>query len=769
VIEEWRRGRGAQQRVSDAQMPILFEGSRYPERLPIGQKETLESASIEAIQRFYDDWYRPDLMAVVAVGDFDPEWMLERIREHFEGIEGPPVPRERLIYEIPIFDDVRLSSVTDEELSGASVELQVKLPGRETQTVGDYRIVLAEQLYQQMLNVRFGELVQQPNPPFIGAGNSLGPLMRSQWQYTLQANVDADAVLEGLEAMVRESRRVGLHGFTAGEFERAKARTLRSMQAQFEERNDTHSSVFASRAESHFLEGSPTIGIETAIELATTLLAEIQLEEVNAVHERVLGPANRVLLASGPDDTAFPGEKSLRETLERADAFVPEAYVDASTGSSLLAAEPVAGSIVSAEHHDAVGVTEWRLSNGARVLLKPTDYKQDEILMQGFSPGGYSRADDQLQSTAELISYFAEAGGMGELDAIALQKFLAGRRVSFQGSVGELGETVQGAFSPEDSQLFFQILHARFTALRRDDVAFAALQQRFIAYLENRELDPGSAFGDSLSAILSQHHPRRRPIDAKRLAAIDYERGFAFMEDRFADASDFVFAFVGKFTPEEIRPWIEKYVASLPARERDDAWIDRGIRPPDGVIKRAVYAGQDKKSNTAVIFHGDFQWERKNLYTLHALARALEIRLRERLREDLGGTYSVGVSGNPQREPYLGYSLSVQFGSDPDRVDELVAAMWEELHRMRDEGPDEELLGKLKEAHRRDYEEGLQENGWWLAQILFRARHGRPLEETVEYLPLVDALSVEDLREAAARYIRDDQFVQLSLFPEGWN
>jgi len=768
VIEEWRQGRGAQQRIRDEQLPVLLKGSRYPERLPIGKKDVLESVPAAAIERYYGDWYRPDLMAVIAVGDFDLDWMREEIRKHFDRIDAPADPKERVVYGIDVVEPLLASVVTDPEASLARVEVQSKLEFQPRETVADYRRFIEQLLFTQMLNVRYGELVQRPNPPFIGASASQGRLMRNGAEFSLGATVDADGVEGGMRALLREARRVELHGFTQGELDRAKARVLRSLQAEYEERENTNSAVFASRYVRHFLTDSPSVGIEAALGLAESFFPQIQLDDVQRHREGFLAADNHVLLASGPESakSTFPAEEALIAAMREVSQESVEPYVDDVGEAALLSKAPTPGSIVAEKHHATVDVTEWKLSNGARVLLKPTDNKEDEVLVRAVSAGGTSLVEDDDYDTASLISFFAEAGGLGGMDAISLDKFLAGKRVSLGGGIGELDESLQGAYSPQDEELFFQLLHARFTELRHDQQAFEALRQRYVAYLENRSLDPNSAFSDSLGATLSQHHFRRRPLTVERLGSVDYEAGMEFFEERYANAGDFLFVFVGNFTLESIRPRIETYVASLPGSDTEEEWIDRGIRPPGGVVQKAVYAGQEPKSSTAVIYHGDFDWERQERYEIHSLARALQIRLREVLREDLGGTYGVGVSASPQRDPYAHYRLIIQFGSDPDRVDELLTSMRGVLQAMREEGPTDEIVQKVQEAQRRDFEDGQQENSWWLSQILFRASHDSPLAETLDYLPLVDALTADDLQDAAERYLDEERLVQMTLYPD---
>ena len=767
VLEEWRLRQGAWQRISDRQMPVLYRGSRYPERLPIGEPEILRSAPREALQRFYRDWYRPELMAVIAVGDFDAAKMESLIHARFSDLPATPKgARERSEFAVGVVDSTLYSIVADAEATRSSIAIQVKLPKRPMQSVGDLRRELVQSLFSGMLNDRYGEIVQRPDPPFIGAGCFIGPLMRSGRQFTLSASVGDGQLLGGLRAALLELERVHRHGFTDGEVERAKAQLLRSAQRAFDERENIPSDRWASELREHFFSGSPSMGGEDYYGLIRELLPGIARGEIEAVAAEVWLPGNRVVTASGPDKTPLPRRDELAAVLAEASSLSVEPYVDASFGKQLLPQQPPDGRIVSESFDAALGLHDWRLSNGIRVLLKPTDFRNDEILMRAFSPGGHSLVADEDFVHAMLSSSFADVGGVGELDAIALGKFLAGKRVSLSLGLSELSETLRGGCSPQDLPLFFELLHASLVAARDDSSAARANQQRLIASLANQSASPERAFADTIGVTMNRHHPRRPLMQPELVESFDYGRAMAILRERFADMGDFQFVFVGSFDVNTLRPLLTRYLASLPELERVDRWRDVGVRLPEGVIHREVFAGQEPKSSVAVIFHGDFPWqERAERYRIGALAQVLQIGLREVLREDLGGTYGVSVNANPSRDPRPDYRLSIRFGCDPNRVDEMLEVLWQSLREFATEGPSRDDVAKVQEQHRREFEEQQRQNGWWLAQIGYRAEYELPFAEILDYLPLVDALTPEDLRAAARRYLPEDRHVQVVLRP----
>ena len=769
VIEEWRQRRGAGQRILDQQYPVLLHGSQYAQRLPIGQKELLESFPYEAVTRFYRQWYHPELMAVVAVGDFDAVQVERWIRKHFGAIPASKQPAQRGLVAVPSHDATLFSVVTDPEATGSRVSVTLKQPARPTTTIGDSRRDLVEQLWSGMFNARLSELTQKPDPPFLGGFAGQGSLVRGTESLTLTAQVKDNGVEPALTALLAEAARVHQHGFLATELERRKKSLLRSLEQRWQEREKTSSDEFADLYADNFLEGDPVPGIEFSYAMVQRLLPTITLDEVNALARDWTAEPNRVVLVSGPkkEGVTLPTEPQLRALFAGAASQPTEPWVDEGAGAVLVENPPTPGTIAQEQTWPELGVTRWTLSNGVQVWLKPTDFQQDEVLLASTSPGGTSLAPDATLASAQFASGIVSTGGVGALNLIELRKVLAGKSVGVSPGIGDLSEGVRGSSSVQDLTTMFELAYLYFTQPRRDPDAFTSMKSRFTAMVANRANDPDQAFSDTLSVILTQHHPRVKLMTSELVSQLDLDQAMAFYKDRFADASDFIFALAGSFQIEQIRPLVLQYLGGLPALHRHENFKDNGIRPPTGVVKREVHRGQDAKSRTQILFTGPFEWNRENRYALQALSDVLSVRLRNVLREDMGGTYGVGVSARGDRDPDPEYRVGISFGADPARLQELTDQTFQVLREMQDKGPTAEEVAKVQETQRREYETSLRENGFWLQQMLFRAQYGLDPMEILSYTKLVDALKPQTVRDAAKRYLRLDNYVQVSLLPEG--
>ncbi len=768
VVEEWRLDRGAGARLRDRQLPVIFKDSHYAERMTIGDKETLETAPHDVLRRFYRDWYRPDLMAVVAVGDFDAAAIEAKIEEHFAHIPAAEAARERASYPVPGHAETLFSIETDPELSGTSVAVHYKHPVGSQGSYGDYRRSLVESLYHGMLNSRLGELSQEAEPPFLFAFSSMSPFVRTASVFSQQARVRENEVLPGLQALLTEVERVDRHGFTATELERAKSNILRSYEQLNRERDKLRSGNLADELVRAYLEGEPIPGIEVELEMVKRFLPEIGLEEVNRQARDWITRDNRVIVVSGPEkeEAPLPEEGELLAVFDAVEAAAPEPFVDRVLDQPLLAAVPEPGEIVEQSEIAELGVTEWRLSNGIRVVLKPTDFQNDQVAVSGFSPGGHSLVADGKHSSAVFATTILGESGLGEFSQIELGKALAGKVAGAQAFIDELEEGVSAFASPQDLETMFQLLYLRFTAPRLESQAFQSLMSKMKILLANRLSRPGAVFGDRLSEALSQNHPRRRPLSAEVLDEIDPEAALEIYRRRFADASDFTFIVVGNFSPEEIAPLVETYLGSLPAAGRQETWRDIGVRRPEEVVKVEVEKGLEPKAQVQLLFSGEAEWSRENQHQMSTLARVLRIRLREILREDLGATYGTSVSGGIAWRPIERYSFSISFGCDPEEVDSLVEEVFAEIERLKTEGIEPSYVDKVEEIQRRGRETSLKENGFWLGGLKTYTSRGLDPRLILAFDELLESATPETVQQTARLYLNPERYVLGILKPE---
>ena len=768
VIEEWRLGRGAGMRVLDKHFPKLLYNSQYAKRFVIGKKEILENAPYETLRRFYRDWYRPELMAVSVVGDFDKVEMEKMIKDHFSRLTNRRPARERTEFTAPDHMQTLVSIATDKELPYTSVQMYFKRAEELEKTFGDSRKSLVSQLYDAMLNKRLQERLQQPNPPFVFAYASDGQWLGHRRSYTLNVQAKENSILDGLEYILTEAYRVRQFGFTATELERQKTEILRQYERMVKERDKTESRNYADEYIRNFLQQEPIPGIEVEYNIAKQFLPGITLEEVNKLADVKMVQGNRVVTISAPEKEGLkmPTEADVMAVVSAAGTKKLTAYVDKVSNKPLIAAPPKPDKVVSERKIESVGVTEWKLSNGALVVLKPTDFKNDEILFSAYSNGGTSLSSDPDYVSAMFAAQAAAAGGVGEFDAISLSKMLTGKIVSVNPMISELSEGFSGSASPQDLETLFQLTHLYATAARKDTGAVGALMTRMRASIQNRSLSPEGAFYDTLTVTMAQYHYRARPFTMKLLDEINVDKALSFYKDRFADASDFIYFFVGSFQLEKIKPLVEQYLASLPSLNRKESWRDIGMLPPKGVINKEVYRGMEPKSSIMLSFTGPFEWTAQNRYDFSSLQELLNIKLREVLREEKSGTYGVGAYGSPSLYPRKEYQISIQWGCNPTRVDELVKTVMEQLDSLKLQPPPQTYVDKVKEIQRRNFEVSLKENRFWLSSLRLRYANGENPEEILKVIKFMDNLTTGDMQSAAKKYFDTKNMVRVELFPE---
>ncbi len=768
VIEEWRARLGAGNRRRDAEIPYRFHGSRYAERMPIGDPEILREAPPQRLRDFYQDWYRPDLMAIIAVGDFDAAEVEAAIRGRFASLRGPESPRPHFEADVPPHEETLVSVFTDPELSGSSVTVTWKGARLAHVTVADSRRRLIRGLYHAMLNNRLAERAEEVDPPFLGATSLGGVLARTRSQYSLFAGAREGEHVRALEALLTEARRVERHGFQPSELERAKVNTLRSMDRAWDERDKTESRVFVGQYLRNFLDGEPFPSVAYEREMVRRLVPEIELADVNAVAETLIRNEDRVVLVSGPEKDGLepPTEEELLAAFERVGQVEVAAWEDDVAEGALVPSPPEPGRIVERSEIEELGVTQWRLSNGVRVVLRPSDYRNDEILVRSFSPGGTSLVSDEDLLEASLAPAVVRLSGLGGFSLTQLNKALAGKVAQASASIGPLFESISGRGSPKDVETLFELIYLAATAPRRDDEAYESFLTRQGAMLRNRAAIPRYAFIEALQKTLTGNHPRRPMLTEEMLADLDHDRIHALYEERFGDFSDYIFFLGGNFELEAIAPLVETWLGGLPSTGRVETWKDEGVRTPAGRIERTVHRGLEQQSEVALIFNGPFEQSRLNRYRLGAMAELLEDRLLERLREDLGGTYTVGAGGGAVRIPVSTFQVQISFRCDPERVEELLQAVDEEIDRLRDEPATEEEVNQIREQQRLSREEAMETNGFWLGALQTAYRYGEDPLMILKQEELYEALSADMIQGAARDYLGGENRIKVLLMPE---
>jgi zinc protease len=772
VLSEWRMHLGAGERTQDKVRRVQLEGSRYADRPPIGNPDIIEHAQREQLTRFYRDWYRPDLMAVIVVGDVDRDAVAAMIKEHFSSLSSPSPKRPRPAFDVPDHPGTRYTVVTDKETTATAVQISDLRPARNQGSVGGYRELMLDQLFAGMLGARLDEISQSANPPFLraAAGRGLFPTAKTRDEAVLQALVSNDGVVRGVDALVTELQRVARFGFTATELARVKQAMMLGSERVVTESPDRESSSRADEYTRNFLEDEalPTIWQELAFH--RRFVPGITLSEVNALTKDWFPDRNRLIVVSAPEaaGVVLPDQAQLASAVKTAAAKRLEAYVDAAAGEALMDAPPPGGTIVKTTPRQEAGIIEWTLSNGATVVLKPTKLKEDQILFRATAPGGTSLASDADFIPARVADAVVPAGGAGRFSGVMLDKILAGKAVAVTPFIDEIAEGMAGGSTPQDLETMFQLMYLRFTQPRADPTAFAAMASQARGLLANQMASPDVVFSQAVDAALSRNSPRRQPERPATVDQWDLAKSLAFYKARFADASNFRFVFVGSFTPEVIKPLVETYIASLPATHAHESWRDLGIAPPAGVVEKTIEKGIAPKSEVAIVLSGPFTYDDAHKLGLRTMTYVLQSRLLDTIRQELGGTYSITATPDAEKFPRAEYSVRIGWTCDPARTATLVQRVFEEIAFVRATPLSPEQVTIIRDGLLREFERNSQDNGYLLNQISRRYEDGDEADvAAVENLPeRITALTGDAIQQAAQTYLDTANYVKVTLMPE---
>lgn len=770
ILEELRLGKGAQKRILDKQLPVLFHDSRYAERLPIGDPDIIQNAPREAFLRYYNDWYRPDKISIVAVGDFDPEDIKKLISKYFEGLKNPENPRPDPSNKVPDHEETLFSIETDAELRYTQIDISRKLPVQNQMTLEAYRQSIVEALFFQVINQRLAEKLQKADPPYLYATVGSGSMVRSKEMFMLSCIVREGLFERGLKEVLLEWRRVQRDGLTQTEVNRAKAAILRSYEAYFNERDKSESSQFASEYIRHILQGEAVPGISREYELVQEMVPAISLEEINATASSLTSPENRVITYSAPpkEGVDIPSRENILRILKETDAAEIESYDDGPGDRPIMAEAdiPEPGSIIFRRDFPKIETTEWVLSNRMRVLLKKTDFKNDEILLSGNSPGGYSLVEDDQYVFASNADSLISQGGFADFDNIALSKLLADKNISSGVSIGNYQEAISGFASPKDLETMFQVLHLQLTQPRIDREVFQSYQVQMKDILKNRANSPNYVFSEKVREALYGDHPRHQPVDEQYIDSLDLDKSYLYFKDRFSSLSDFSVAIVGNFEWDEMENYVTRYLASLPGEPRNEKPVFRNDDPTGGKVNVVARKGVEDKATVQIMIHGDTKYDYKQTYPLRAAIDILNIRLREVLREAESGVYGVRASGSLSKIPKGRFNCSISFGCSPANVDKLIKLALEEVEKLKSEPASSTNIDKVKEIHKRGFETSSKQNGFWTSNLLFRFNNEMNPEEILNFPSKPDNLKAEDIMEAAKKYLDTTNMMTAKLLPE---
>ena len=770
IREEWRGDKGADERMRQKWLPVFLQGSKYAERIPIGKIDIIENCPPEALKRFRTDWYRPDLQAVLVVGDFDRDEMVKKVKDKFSSIPKPVNPREKKYYDIPGHKETLVSIATDKEATYTEVEIFYKHPPHIDRTYGDYRQSIVHELFNSIINDRLSELAQSENAPFILANSGYGGLIGPSKAYYAAAYCHENKVLEGIKAVMQEVERVKRHGFTESELERVKKARLAFIEKTYNERDKQQSKAYIEEYTRNFLlTEEPFPGIENELQYHQEWIPRITLEEVNKLAAKWIIPENRVIIINAPEKEGFilPSKEQILNALDEVEKSDIEAYEDKVSDTPLIDKDLVAGEVKKERNLEEVGAVEWTLSNGAKVIYKITDFKDDEILFSSFSYGGSSLYGQEDDISADLAATVVAMSGISGFDKVTLDKMMAGKVFSVSPYITEFTEGFGGKSSIKDFETLLQIVHLYFTDIRVDQVAYASFMQRINGMLMNKSSSPEATFSDSLQAIAVNYHPRRRPMSVEILKEADFNAIERIAKERFTNAADFTFFFVGNIDVDSFKPMIEKYIGSIPSSRKTEMWKNLGIKEPEGVLEKVVYKGQEDKSYNYTFFHGDLEFNQENRIVIDAVGRILSTRLLDVIREENSSVYFIKADPTISKIPESKYYIIISYGTDAEKVDQVQKMSFDEIKRLMETGPTEAELATVKEKLLREREVGVRENSFWLNVITegFQNEKG-DFSRFNKFNDVVNGLTIDKLKSAANKWFNFDNYFSVTLKPE---
>ena len=773
IREEWRTGQDAQARLWEQQLPKMYPDSRYANRLPIGLIDVINNFKPEELRAYYHKWYRPDLQAVLIVGDVDVDEVEKTLQAEFADIPTPENPAKREFFPVPDNDEPLVSIATDKEASSTMLYIYYKhdklpeeMKGTAIEMVQDY----IQGVAAMMLNTRFEEMVQKPDPPFIYAGASDGDYMiaKTKAAWMVAAVTKPEEIERSMNALVSETERVKQFGFTTSEYDRARMDVLKQMESAYNERNKQENRKYIRECLNHFTNGGYMPGIEVEYNMMQQIAPMIAVDQVNQYVQSVLSDKNIVisLLGTQSDDIKYPTEPELLDMFKAAHNIKVEAYEDNVSNEPLIPTLPKAGKIVSEKVDPKFGATVMTLSNGAKVIVKHTDFKKDEIRMSAASPGGTTLLDPSDYTNVKVLNEVVGLGGYGNFSVVDLNKALAGKKVSCSSRIGSDGESMGGSATPADLKTLFELIYLSFTSQRQDDDAYQSYVTRSIAQLKTMDLYPMVALSDTLTkSLYGNSDPRVTRLKEKDFDVISYPRILEIYKERFADASDFQFTFVGNIDMDSIRPLIEQYIASLPSinrKEKGDA--DKVPQMIQGKqVNHFSKTMETPKASVVDIYFGKMDYTQENRLSATILKQILDLVYTEEVREKEGGTYGVQTGASISYFPKGQTMLQVMFDTDPEKREHLAKIVKDELTKIAENGPRTEDLVKTRDNMKKRFDEQIQQNGYWLSAL--EVYYYRDIDDYSNYLSTLEKITPETIQKFAKKLLQQGNVVEVVMEP----
>ena len=772
VLEESRLSKGSFERMSRQYFPRLFNGSKYAERLPIGTDDVLKNFKHETLKNFYKSWYRPNLTAVIVVGDIEPAEAEKKIKAHFAKFTNPAnAPARPAIIPIKQRTAPDAMVVTDDEATNSFIQIfNFVKPAKKLKTWADYRESTVEGLISSLINQRLQELTQKPNPPFVFANTGFSPFLRGYTSFTSFAVLGETPVQEAIDALLAETNRARQFGFLQTELDRAKASLLNVAEKSFNEKDKSESGAIVQQYVNNFLQGNPIPGVEHRYKFLQQVLPTITLAEINALAKKMPSTANAFTLVEAPTSmkAKLPSGPDLLKAVVAANNKPVKAYEEKAVAATLLDKTPTPGKITAETKNEKLGTTDLTLSNGITISIKPTTLKNDEIQMDAWRWGGFQRFDAADKESAQYSAVLVGQMGVKDMSPTDLRKFLAGKTVTVSPYLNNHEEGIEGRSSVKDFETFLQLMHLYYTQPRKDEGLFKSFIAKQKSQYASILSDPQAWYADTLSKVIYSNNPwADDPVPgAEDFDKINLDRSFAIYNQIFGNAHGMHYTFVGNIDVEKAKPLLEKYIGSLPASPRENKYKDNNVRMIKGLTEVNLKKGKESQAFINLIFEGETEYNREEKMHLAALIEVMNIKIIEKLREEMSNIYGGGFFGSIEKRPYVHYSIAAQIPCGPENVAKLEKALTDLIKDVQEKGVEQKDLDKVKETWKKQYHVNLQNNGYWLSVLSTAFIDQTNPENVLDYEQRVNAVKVEDLQKAAKKFLTLNNVVKAVLYPE---
>ena len=771
ISEEWRTRRNASFRMQRQFFPVLFKDSKYAVRDVIGNLDVIKNFDYPTLRSFYHDWYRTDLQAIAVAGDIDVDEMEKKIIKLFSGIKAVENAQEREFITIPYHSETLFTKATDPEATSSSVAIYVKFEGAkpENKDLSYLRKSYAANLFNRMMSDRINEILQRGNPPFMSGSISYGGFARGYDILAINATAHPNRMEEALKAIYGEALRVKLHGFTQPELERAKRNVISMMENQWKQQDKIRNDQHIRKMQAHYLQGEPLISVDFEWEYIQEILPGITVGEVSEMARNWVKNENRVVIVTGPEkeDVRLLDEETAFSIMSEVDNSTLLPYEEQDLGTNLITEELKGASVVGTRRLEDLQAVEWTLSNNAKVVYKFADFQKDNVILQAYSPGGNSVLDTEELASAAMLGNFMGSFGVGDFDATALRRMLAGKNVGINSSLTSLFETFRGNSSPRDFETLLQLLYLSFEHPRFEEEAYEAMRMRLQAAVANMSNNPQKIMSDSLQQIMSGYSERTLVVTPGIFDQFSLSSLEKVYRSRFKDAGDFTFFIVGNIDEDSVRTLAARYIGSLTDDPRTENWMDDKIRFPEGQTRKQIpIVLQTEKANVTVALNKPMEYSPASNLMLNVLQGILRLRYTEEIREKEGGTYGVSVNAYSERLPLSQKSVMMNFDTDPEKADHLKSIVYREMEKIAAEGPTEEDFDKVVKNLLKDREQAKPNNGYWMGVLINYYQNQYDSDASENYEDILSKMSKEDIRKFAAEFLKGADAVDVVFVPK---